>query len=84
MHNPQSTNNGMSSLFSFNKLLSVIRIAKNMYRIAIEKRKKRSVVESTPFSVKVLTNMPVDPNIIPARIGKSKYIFFIFSQIIPF
>ena len=55
-----------------------------MYRIAIEKRKKRSVVESTPFSVKVLTNMPVDPNIIPARIGKSKYIFFIFSQIIPF
>ena len=47
--------------------------------VAIEKRKKRSVVESTPFSVKVLTNMPVDPNIIPAMIGKIKYIFFIIS-----
>ena len=51
----------------------------NMYNIAIEKRKKSSVVESTPFSVNVLTNTPVDPNIIPASIGKSKYIFFIIS-----
>lgn len=55
-----------------------------MYRIAIENRKKSSVVESTPFSVKVLTNIPVDPNIIPAMIGKSKYILFIISQAIPF
>ena len=79
MHNPHSTNNGISSLFSLNKLLSVRNIAMNMYSIAIEKRKKSSVVESTPFSVNVLTNTPVDPNIIPASIGKSKYIFFIIS-----
>ena len=77
MHNPHSTNSGMSSLVSLNKLLSVRKIAMNMYRIAIEKRKKSSVVESTPFSVNVLTNIPVDPNIIPARTGKSKYILFI-------
>ena len=83
MHNPHSTNKGISSLFSFNKLLSVIKIVSNMYKIAIEKRKKSNVVESTPFSVKVLTNIPVDPNIIPASIGRSKYIFFIISQIIP-
>ena len=70
MHNPHSANNVMSSLFSFNRFLSVNKIANNMYNTAIEKRKKRSVVESTPFSVKVLTKIPVDPNIIPARIGK--------------
>ena len=51
---------------------------------AIENLKNSSVVESTPFSVSVLTNIPVDPNIIPARIGKIKYIFFIISLISSF
>ena len=81
MHNPHSTNKGMSRLSILNRLLSVNKIAILMNMAAIEKRKKRSVVESTPFSVKVLTNMPVDPNIIPAMIGNIKYIFFIISRI---
>ena len=81
MHNPHSTNKGMSRLSILNRLLSVNKIAILMNMAAIEKRKKRSVVESTPFSVKVLTNIPVDPNIIPAMIGKIKYIFFIISRI---
>ena len=61
----------------FIRLLSVKIIAISMMITAIEKRKKINVVGSIPFSVNVLTNIPVDPNIIPARIGKSKYIFFI-------
>ncbi len=72
MHSPHSTNKGMSCLLILNRLLSVNKIAIPMNMAAIEKRKKRSVVESTPFSVNVLTKMPVDPNIIPAMIGKIK------------
>ena len=47
--------------------------------IAIENLKNRSVVESIPFCVNVLTKTPLDPNIKPARIGKIKYSFFIIS-----
>jgi hypothetical protein len=37
--------------------------------IAIENLKNSSVVESIPFCVSVRTKTPLDPNIIPARIG---------------
>ena len=39
-------------------------------RIAIENLKKRRVVESIPFCVNVLTKIPLDPNMNPARIGR--------------
>jgi len=45
--------------------------------IAMENLKNRSVDESIPFCVNVLTKTPPDPNISPARIGKIRYIFFI-------
>ena len=69
---PQTKNNGMSFKSIFNKFLSVMKIAIIIGIIAIENLKKRSVVESIPFAINVLTNTPPDPNIIPARIGKIK------------
>lgn len=62
----------MSVKSIFNKLLSVTKIAIIMGIIAIENLKKRSVVESIPFTINVRTNTPPDPNIIPARMGKIK------------
>ena len=58
----------------FNSSLSVAIIAINSTRIAIENLKKSSVVASIPFCVNVLTNMPLEPNSIPAKIGKIRYI----------
>lgn len=40
--------------------------------IAIENLRNSNVVESIPFCVKVRTNTPPDPNIMPASIGKIK------------
>ena len=34
--------------------------------------KNNNVVGSIPFSVKVLTKIPLDPNIIPAKAGNKK------------
>jgi hypothetical protein len=40
--------------------------------MAIENLKNRRVVESIPFCVNVRTNIPLDPNIKPAKMGKIK------------
>ena len=61
----------------FNSSLLVARIAISITGIAIENLKKSNVVASIPFCVNVLTNMPLEPNSIPDRIGKIRYIFFI-------
>ena len=70
-------NNGMSFNIVLKSFLSVNKIAIDIGSIAIENLKNSSVVESIPFCVSVLTNIPLDPNINPASIGKIKYIFFI-------
>jgi len=62
-----------------NSDLSVRSIAINIGTMAIENLKNRSVVWSIPFWVSVRTKIPLDPNIIPARIGKIRYIFFMVS-----
>lgn len=72
MHAEQAKNNGRSAKSILNNFLSVKSMAINMGMIAIENLKKRSVLSSIPFCVNVLTNIPLDPNMIPARIGKSK------------
>lgn len=79
MHTEQVKNNGMSDNSILNSDLSVRSIAINMGIMAIENLKNSSVVWSIPFCVSVRTKIPLDPNIIPARIGKIRYIFFIFS-----
>ena len=68
----QTKNRGMFFKSILIKLLSVSKIAIKMGIIAIENLKNRRVVESIPFCVSVRTNMPLDPNIIPARIGNIK------------
>ena len=68
----QTRNNGMSFSVILNKFLSVNKIAIKIGIIAIENLKNSSVDESIPFWVSVLTNTPLDPNIIPARIGRIK------------
>ena len=75
----QTKNSGISFKLILNSFLSVNNIAIKMGIIAIENLKNRSVVGSIPFCVNVLTNIPLDPNINPARIGKIKYSFFIIS-----
>lgn len=71
---------GMSLKFIFNNSLSVRMMAIRRGMIAIENLRNSNVVESIPFSVNVLTNIPLDPNINPARIGKIMYNFFIISS----
>ena len=72
---------GISLNSIFNSFLSVNIIATSNGMIAIENLKNKSVVESIPFCVNVLTNIPLDPNMKPANIGRIKYIFFIVSEI---
>lgn len=65
-------NNGMSFKSIFKRFLSVKSSAINIGMMAIENLKKSRVVESIPFWVNVRTKIPLDPNMIPARIGKIK------------
>ena len=76
----QAINSGLSLKFIFNDSLSVRMMAFRRGMIAIENLRNSNVVESIPFSVSVLTNIPLDPNINPARIGKIMYNFFIISS----
>lgn len=76
----QTIISGMSLKFIFNNSLSVRMMAIRRGMIAIENLRNSNVVESIPFSVSVLTNIPLDPNINPARIGKIMYNFFIISS----
>ena len=76
----QAIISGMSLKFIFNNSLSVRMVAIRRGMIAIENLRNSNVVESIPFSVSVLTNIPLDPNINPARIGKIMYNFFIISS----
>lgn len=66
---------GMSDSVILNNFLSVSIIARAMGIMAIENLKKSNVVWSIPFWVNVRTNMPLDPNMKPARMGKIKYNF---------
>lgn len=79
MHNAHTKNKGMSFKSILNNFLSVSNMAITIGIIAIENLKKRSVVGSIPFCVNVLTNIPLDPNMNPARIGRIKWIFLILS-----
>ena len=72
MHNAQIKNNGMSDKSILNSFLSVNIMAINIGIMAIENLKKSNVVWSIPCWVNVLTKIPLDPNIIPAKIGKIK------------
>ncbi len=72
MHIAQTKNSGRSFMLIFNNSLSVNNMAIRIGIIAIENLKNRRVAESIPFCVNVLTNIPLDPNIKPARIGKIK------------
>ena len=63
-------NSGKSDRSILNNSLSVNMMASRIGMMASENLKNRSVVESIPFWVNVRTNIPVDPNMIPARIGK--------------
>lgn len=63
-------NRGKSDKSILNNSLSVNMMASRIGMVAIENLKNRSVVESIPFWVSVRTKIPVDPNMIPARIGK--------------
>lgn len=75
----QTIKRGMSLKFTLNSFLSVNRMAIKIGIMAIENLRNRSVVESIPFWVSVRTNIPLDPNIRPARIGKIRYIFLMVS-----
>ena len=66
---------GMSDSVILNHFLSVSIIARAMGIMAIENLQKSNVVWSIPFWVNVRTNMPLDPNMKPARMGKIKYNF---------
>lgn len=72
MHAAQAKNRGMSFRLIFNKPLSVSSMAIRIGMMAIENLKNRRVVESIPFCVNVRTNIPLDPNIKPAKMGKIK------------
>ena len=72
MHIAQTKNSGKSDKFILNNSLSVSMIAINIGMIAIENLKKSNVNWSIPFWVNVRTKIPLDPNIIPARMGKIK------------
>lgn len=72
MHIAQTRISGMSLRFIFSRFLSVNKMAIKMGIIAIENLRNSNVVESIPFCVKVRTNTPPDPNIMPASIGKIK------------
>jgi len=65
-------NSGKSRRLILIRVLSVSHIAISNGIIAIENLRNRSVVESIPFWVNVLTKMPDDPNMNPAKIGKIK------------
>ena len=70
MHKEHAKNRGMSFKPILNSFLSVIRMAISRGIIAIENLRNSNVVGSIPFCVSVLTNIPLDPNMIPARMGK--------------
>ena len=72
MHIAQTKNNGRSDKLIFKSFLSVKNIATRIGIIAIENLKNNSVVWSIPFCVSVRTKIPLDPNMIPASIGKNK------------
>ena len=72
MHIEHTKNRGMSFKSILNSSLPVARMAINIGTIAIENLKNSNVVGLMPFWVRVLTNIPLDPNMIPARIGKIK------------
>lgn len=74
-------NRGISDNLILNSSLSLSNIAIIIGTIVIENLKNSSVVGSIPFWVNVRTNIPLDPNMKPARIGKIKYILFMISQI---
>lgn len=67
--------NGMSVKLILNRSLFDRAIAITIGIIAIVNLRKSRVVESIPFWVNVRTNMPLDPNMKPARMGKIKYNF---------
>jgi hypothetical protein len=72
MHNAQTRNRGMSDKLILNSFLSVANIAIRIGIMAIENLKNSNVVWSIPFWVSVRTKIPLDPNMIPARIGKMR------------
>ena len=72
MHTAHAKNNGMSFKSIFKSFLSVRMMAISIGMIAIENLKNKSVPWSIPFCVNVRTKIPLDPNMNPARIGKSK------------
>lgn len=72
MHIAQTRNNGRSDRLIFKSFLSVKKIAIRIGITAIENLKNSSVVWSIPLYVSVRTKIPLDPNMIPARMGKNK------------
>ena len=70
MQTEQTKNRGMSDKSILRSSLLVNRMARRIGIMAIENLRNRSVVESIPFWVSVRTNIPLDPNMIPAKIGK--------------
>ena len=72
MHIEHIKKRGRSDNSILSNFLSVSKIAINNGNIAIENLKKSRVVSFIPFCVNVRTKIPLDPNIIPARIGKIK------------
>lgn len=69
--------NGMSAKLILNRSLFDRAIAITIGIIAIVNLRKSRVVESIPFWVNVRTNSPLDPNMNPAKMGKSVYILLI-------
>lgn len=61
-----------SFMFTLSIFLSVARIIASIIMIEIENKENKCVIEFIPFSVKILTKTPLDPNSIPEIIGKIK------------
>ena len=72
MESEHANNNGMSERFILSSFLSVMNIAAVIGMIAIENLKNNNVEASIPFCVSVLTNIPLEPNKNPARIGRTR------------
>jgi hypothetical protein len=72
MHIAHTKNSGKSDNSILKRLLSVRSIAIRIGMMAIENLRKSRVLWPIPFCVNVLTNIPLDPNMIPARMGKIK------------
>lgn len=69
MHMEHTRNSGISIKSILKCPLSVRRIEIRTGIMAIENLKKSNVMGPIPFWVSVRTKNPLDPNIIPARIG---------------